>query len=595
MGYYIYVLATHSGCIVKKTAICLFLFLFFTQALYPQSSSLEKLQRQLDEKSQVFLLAKKIAQFPSRLTNSPNLLKARSACAATLESWGLQHVKEESWGEFGPGWNCGKYSLEMISPRKKQLKALPKAWSKSLNSTLSTSVCYLKIESLLELQQYKDRLKGQIVVLDFPRQQFQADNYAGRAGVLSEEYLRSLEGILPHYELNYLEAYPGTEFNKDTIYQFLHEEKPLLVLEKAHLRNGLELVGGYADVDLSNRSYAAMWLYQDSFEELVKMLEAGEQIKLKAEMETKLFEKSTEGINLIAELEGESDEMVLVGAHLDSVYASSGATDNAAGAAIAMEAMRLLKSSKLKMKRTIRLILWDGEEQGMLGSLGYIRKHLLSNRSAYSEEHARISAYFNIDHGTGRIRGINTQNNYQVIPFFRKVFQKLNDPAVQTVSPRLSPGSDHLSFDGVGIPSFNFIQDPLYYHSSFHRASDTWQMLNEKDLKQASLVVAWTLYCTANAKEKLPRQKYERSELPPGSELRKLEGEYVLDSGLRFSLYVEKSKLYFHSQGYRDLQLFFQGFDNYIVPELGVKLRFGKDSIELETSSGEVISGVRKN
>jgi carboxypeptidase Q len=581
---------------VKKSLPILSAILVCAGLLYAQESALKKLEKESLRNPQVYSIAKKIANIPSRLTNSPNLSRARSLCAAMLKSWGLQHVEEESWGEFGPGWSPGDCSLELVNPLIKKLQAQSKAWSIGLDPVVEAELYHLQIDSIPQLQSHQGKLKDKIVLLDLPRLIDEAKQRPRPGGRLSDEYLKMLESILAPQELSYLNNEGRIFLNREKVFTFLKEEKPILILEKAHSMNGKEIVGGFCSRTEHSNSIPGMWIFGESYSELLEIVATGQRVVLKAEMKTRFYQKNTQGKNLIAELRGSINENVLVGAHLDSVYASSGALDNAAGVAIAMEAMRILKQSGLKLKRSVRLILWDGEEQGMLGSLGYIRKHYITEKGEYTAGHGKVSAYLNIDQGSGRIRGINTQNNYQVIPFFRKVFKKLNDPDIKTVSPRLAAGSDHLSFDGIGIPAFIFIQDPLdYYLTPHHSAEDTWERLNGDDLKQASLVVAWTLYNVANAESLLPREKFRKVELPESLALRKITGEFVLPGGRQFSLYVEQHKLYFSSPGYRELEVFFQGNSNFIIPELGVKFAVHEKDLLLNTVDGRQARAIRQD
>jgi Zn-dependent M28 family amino/carboxypeptidase len=247
------------------------------------------------------------------------------------------------------------------------------------------------------------------------------------------------------------------------------------------------------------------------------------------------------GYNTIAEIPGtdKKGEAVMLGAHMDSWHAGTGATDNAAGVAAMMEAVRILKTLDVRPRRTIRIALWSGEEQGLLGSRAYVRDHLASRPEpkdpaqqelpsflrkptgplTVKPEHAKFSVYFNMDNGTGRIRGIYAQENAAVVPIFETWLKPLADLGATTVTMRNTMGTDHTSFDAVGLPGFQFIQDDVEYSArSHHSNADVYERLQREDLIQASIVIATFVYHTAMRDRLLPRKPMPKEETPKSEE-----------------------------------------------------------------------------
>ena len=224
----------------------------------------------------------------------------------------------------------------------------------------------------------------------------------------------------------------------------------------------------------------------------------------------KYYDDNFDSFNIIAEIPGtdKADETVMLGAHFDSWDAGTGATDNAAGSAVMMEAMRILKNSGLKMRRTVRLALWTGEEEGLLGSRAYVKEHFAErDKMKLKDEHAKLSAYYNLDNGTGKIRGIYMQGNEALRTIFEKWIQPFKELGMTTLSIRTVGGTDHLSFDEVGLPGFQFIQDPIDYDPRTHHTNmDVLERIQEGDLKQAAVIIASFVYLTANAEQQLPRK-----------------------------------------------------------------------------------------
>ena len=227
-------------------------------------------------------------------------------------------------------------------------------------------------------------------------------------------------------------------------------------------------------------------------------------------------DRNADGLNIIGEIPGgdKKDEVVMIGAHFDSWHAGTGATDNGAGSAVMIEVMRILKALNLKLDRTVRIGLWGGEEEGLFGSRAYVKEHFADpNTMRVTSEHAKLSGYFNLDNGSGKIRGVYLQGHEAMRPIFEQWLAPFRDLGVTTVSIRNTGGTDHLSFAAVGLPGFQFIQDPLDYGTITHHSSmDTWDHAIPEDLMQASAVIATLVYETANRKELLPRRELPKAE-----------------------------------------------------------------------------------
>jgi Zn-dependent M28 family amino/carboxypeptidase len=259
-------------------------------------------------------------------------------------------------------------------------------------------------------------------------------------------------------------------------------------------------------------------LTAEHYNRICRLMEHKIPVKLEFEIQAQFVDDRTDSVNVIGEIEGgrKRNEIVMVGAHLDSWQGGTGATDNAAGSAVMMEVMRILKALNLKMDRTVRLALWSGEEEGLLGSKAYVKEHFGDPETMkLGSEHARLSGYFNVDNGTGKLRGVYIQGNEMMRPVFESWFAPFRDLGAGTISIRNTSGTDHLSFDAVGLPGFQFIQDPIEYNSRTHHSNmDVYDRLQAGDLMQASAIVASFVYNTATREEMLPRKPLPKPQPP---------------------------------------------------------------------------------
>jgi Zn-dependent M28 family amino/carboxypeptidase len=300
---------------------------------------------------------------------------------------------------------------------------------------------------------------------------------------------------------------------------FYKNEKPALVLSRSGRGNDGTLFvqnGGSVAKD-STRYYAWVMLSSDDYLRIQRLVDAGEKVELEADVKTKFYDTDIKGYNVVAEIPGTDpvlkNEIVMLGGHLDSWQGATGATDNAAGCAVMMEVMRILKSAGLQPKRTIRIALWSGEEQGLLGSRGYVKNHFADPVDmVLKPDQEKVSAYYNLDNGTGKIRGIYLQGNKAADPIFAKWLEPFYDLGAKTVTIDNTGGTDHQAFDGVGIPGFQFIQDPIEYDTRTHHTNmDTYDHLIPDDLKQAATIIASFVYNTAQLDKKIPRKELPKA------------------------------------------------------------------------------------
>jgi hypothetical protein len=257
----------------------------------------------------------------------------------------------------------------------------------------------------------------------------------------------------------------------------------------------------------------------EHYNRIVRILEKKIPVTLEFDVKNTFHDADLTAFNVVGELRGsdKADELVMVGAHFDSWHAGTGATDNAAGSAIMMEAMRILKATAVPLRRTVRIALWTGEEQGLLGSRAYVDKHFADRRTVVTQPaHAKFSSYFNVDNGTGAIRGVYLQGNEAIAPVFKAWMEPFANVGMTTLTIRNTGGTDHQAFDAVGLPGFQFIQDAVEYDTRTHHSSmDVYDRLQAADLMQNAVIVASFVYHAANREQLLPRKPMPRPAAPP--------------------------------------------------------------------------------
>src|SRR5215831_3789582 len=493
-----------------------------------------------------------------RLTGSPNMKRANEWTRDQLTKWGLQNAHLEAWGPFGRGWALKSFSAEVIAPQGIPLIAYPKAWSPSANIP-NGEVVYLDAKDDAGLARFKGNLRGKIVLAG-PIREVKA-HFEALGTRLTEKDLLGLADAGDPSAANAAAQMANPriqEFIRSRIFaakalQFLNAEGAALVIYPSEGDGGTIFVDGAVvphDLDMSSPMAAIRSLFfggpqpydkdvapiipqvvvsVEQYNRLIRMIQAGEKLQMKVNLESQFSDADLMAYNTVAEIPGtdKADELVMVGGHMDSWHSGTGATDNGAGVAASMEAVRIIQASGLKPRRTIRIVLWSGEEQGLLGSLAYVKRHLgepvgdskeasfmrliqggAAKKIKPGPEYDKLSAYYNLDNGTGKIRGIYLQGNEALRPIFRDWLSPFRDLGAATITSSNTGGTDHLSFDGIGLPGFQFIQDGIEYESRTHHSNqDVFDRIQADDLKQAATIMAAFLYNTAMRDQKLPRKK----------------------------------------------------------------------------------------
>ncbi|MEJ7626468.1 MAG: M20/M25/M40 family metallo-hydrolase [Ferruginibacter sp.] len=474
------------------------------------------------ENSKVMDIAFKLTDVSGpRLTNSPGFFRAANWAKEELAKWGLSNTALEPWGDFGKSWELKKSYIAMTSPYYRPLIGFPKTWTKGTGGLKNAQVILVKATDSATLEPYRGKLNGKIVLLyrtDTLKQTFKTD-----ATRFTDEQLSKMAGaIIPTPDTAAMrrrnQAVPVTRgflpISARVRNMAMSEGAIAILSTGARGHDGTLFVqggGAYGGNDPEN--FTDIVIAFEDYMSLVRLANGGYPVQLETDINTEFSSKDLKGYNVIAEIKGSDpklkEELVMLGGHLDSWQGATGATDNAAGCAVMMEAVRIIKTLNLNPKRTIRIALWSGEEQGLLGSRNYVKKHFADQATMTLEpQHSKVSAYYNLDNGTGKIRGIYLQGNENAKQIFSKWLEPFNSMGAQTVTISNTGGTDHLAFDGVGIPGFQFIQDEIEYDTRTHHTNmDTYDHLIAEDLKQASIVVAAFIYQTANRNEKIPRKE----------------------------------------------------------------------------------------
>ena len=459
-----------------------------------------------------------------RLTGSPMLDKATTWAQNELKSWGMQNVHLEAWGPFGRGWELQHFEMHAEDPSYWPVMAYPKAWSPNVSG--SGEVVYLDIEEEEDIEKYRGRLKGKFVLMDTIRDVDEPfDPLARRHD--AESLLKLANSGVPTPRPRRGNRAGGFSLNK-AIWQMLEEERPIAVLDRSYKGDlGTVFVSGARTGegrarDDGKKVVPQMTLSVEHYNRIFRTMLKGVPVKLDVNMKAKYTNPDGMEHNIIAEIPGTDlkDEVVIFGAHFDSWHTGTGATDNGAGSAVMMEVARILletiKESGAQPRRTLRLALWTGEEQGLFGSRGYVGEHYAEfddsgwTPQALRPDQKSVSAYYNLDNGTGKIRGVYLQGNTEVGPIFREWLKPFAELEASTLTLQNTGGTDHLPFDGVGIPGFQFIQEPMAYFARTHHSNmDNYDHLVGDDLKQAATIIAHFVWQTSQRDEMLPRKEID--------------------------------------------------------------------------------------
>ena len=450
-----------------------------------------------------------------RLMNSPGFFRAANWAKTRLTEWGLENSVLEPWGTFGKGWELQKSYIAMTAPYYKPLIGLPKTWTTGTNGLQNEDLFILTAKDSAELSTYAGKLKGKIIIL--PRTDTLKPSFLPDANRYQDSQLVRMAA----YQPDTTSRPRGNRGNfqqaaalANRIKEFAKQEGALAILSaspRGHDGTIFVQGGGSYAVSAPENFLDIMLAYED-YMTLYRLAKSGIPVNLELDIRSKFSTADSVGYNVVAEIKGTDkklkDELVMAGGHLDSWHGATGATDNAAGCAVMMEAIRILKAIGIKPRRTIRIALWSAEEEGLIGSRNYVRNHFTDTATKrYNMEGDKLAAYFNLDNGSGKIRGIYTQGNEAVKPIFAQWFAPFADLGASTVTLQNTGGTDHLSFDGIGLAGFQFIQDEIEYSSRTHHTNmDSYDHLQEEDLKQAAVIVASFIYNASMREEKLPRK-----------------------------------------------------------------------------------------
>lgn len=482
-----------------------------------ENVDMQMMQQIRDEEknnSQVAMIAHNITDVCGpRLTNSPGYNRALEWVTKTCKDWGLRNAGREAWGQFGKGWSTEQAMLAMKAPYYENIIAYPVPWCKSTGRPQLTELVLLDKFDSASIDKLGASIKGKIVML-VPSQTVLPDAFHAYATRYGDS---SLDNLPDEYMVSRAEMESFLPFIKKDYYTSLYLEKKGavgLLRSNTGSRDGTVFVDGGAGYFKGLQpTLPEMKVGREIYLKLLRMLRDNKKVELEMNLQNTFYDKDLTGYNAVAEIPGTDptlkSEVVMLGGHLDSWAGGTGATDNGAGCIVAMEAIRILKALNIQPRRTIRIALWGGEEQALYGSFGYVKKHFGDPATMIlKSEHQKISAYYNLDNGSGKIRGIYTQNNPAVREIFKAWLAPFADMGAAGGVTNSNTGStDHISFDAVGIPGFQFIQDPLEYETRTHHSNmDTYDHLSIADMQQAAVVLAAFVYNTAMRDEKLPRK-----------------------------------------------------------------------------------------
>jgi len=486
-----------------------------------------------------------------RLTGSPGFTAAANWAVKQLKEYGLENVGTQKWGQFGRSWRLTKFSISLQEPEYAPLIGFPLAWSANTNGpivaqpvlaplTITDGLNYKKTDEEVRkfFSENSGKLRGKIVLLSKPKDVAPVTTAPSRRlsdKDLSDDAEAPVPQALPHFDLEkmilpekpedrgaFFQLAPlevqtriWDEGDKltDRINKFLAQEGAVAAIVPSYNADAGTVFGEAAGTYKREEQMAAprIALTVEHYNRIARLLDNKVPVKLELEVRSTSEGATGDGLNIIGEIPGGSknDEVVMVGAHFDSWIGGTGATDNGTGSAVMMEVMRVLKTLQLKMDRTVRLGLWSGEEQGLFGSRAYVKANFGDPETMHlTAAHAKFSGYFNHDNGTGKIRGVYLQGNDAMRPIFEAWLAPFRDLGVSTITIRNTGGTDHQSFDSVGLPGFQFIQDPVEYGRKTHHSNmDLYDHAVKGDLMQAAAVIASVVYCAAIRPEMLPRKE----------------------------------------------------------------------------------------
>ncbi|KAB2881046.1 M20/M25/M40 family metallo-hydrolase [bacterium] len=526
--------------LILFSALCMFIFSFELHAQFNPADTLVafNIKKEAIENSKVMELLNVLTNvIGPRLTNSKGMAAANAWSQKTLESYGLT-AQVEAWGEFGRGWDVKSFRAGVTAPYAFQLIAYPKAWSPATIGAVKGKIIYVNEKNLEAVKtKYDGKLKNAIVLLG---EKIKVEpSFEPAAKRVTDAELLAMANASQKDEPrgSYRAQFRNSSFypayvERSKIFTWVNEQQPALILDggtsssRMPGRNSGVVTVQSANTPLLDEEDVfgrknpkpydvkppfiapQVVIAAEQFNQLAELIINGKDVKLECDLQVDWQNKDTKGYNTIAEWEGSDlkDEIVMIGAHMDSWHGATGATDNAAGVAVMMEAVRILKQLDIKPRRTIRVGLWSGEEQGLLGSRNYVAKHLKDSMST-KPDYEKFNVYYNLDNGGGQIRGIHMQGNEKAAENFRQWLEPFRAWDASTISLKKTGSTDHAAFDDAGLPGFQFIQDPLEYGSkTWHTNMDMPDHIVAQDMRRNAAIVAYFVYQSAMQDERLPRK-----------------------------------------------------------------------------------------
>jgi hypothetical protein len=451
-----------------------------------------------------------------RLTGSPDIKEAAEWAQKTMKEWGLANVHLETF-PFGRGWQNQRFTANAMTPRAYPLIAAPKAWTPGTKGPVTGEAVLASIRSEGDFATYHGTLRGKFVLATPMR------NVDASFQPLGHRYTDDeLADLAKQPRATGRGGGPGNTGQQEfarKLTQFWVDEGVAAVLEPGRGDGGTIFVQSGGSRNASDPPVAAqVVLAVEHYGRIARTLEKKIPVTVQMDIENKFFDADLNAFNVVGELPGtdKADEVVMIGAHFDSWHGGTGATDNAAGSAVMMEAMRILKATGIRLRRTVRIGLWGGEEEGLLGSKAYVKDHFGDPATMQLKpEHAKFAAYFNVDNGTGTIRGVYLQGNEAVAPIFSAWMEPFRNLGMTTLTIRNTGGTDHLSYDAVGLPGFQFVQDPVEYNTRTHHSTmDVYERVQPQDMMNNAVIVASFVVNAANRDEKLPRKPLPKAPAP---------------------------------------------------------------------------------
>jgi carboxypeptidase Q len=509
-------------------------FLVMFAALPASAQQPDDMNRIIDQglnHSQVMQIAEHLMDsIGARLTNSPQMRQAEAWTQGQFRSWGLKNVRKEGFA-FGRGWSITSSSVRMTTPRVMPLTAIPVAWTPATSGTITAQIVVAPIRRERDFEAWRGKLAGKIVLVTLPDNGSEPGEAPFRR--LTGEDLDKLDRYRqPDHDPASIERRIKRTMFAGKLDRFLKSERAVAWARMAYRDGKLVHGEGYSYRVGDTPSLPGLEIAAEDYRRLARLAKVGPAPTLEINSNVQFDDSDVNAYNILAEIPGSDPRAgyVMAGAHLDSWVAGDGAADNGAGTSVVMEAARILSRLGVKPRRTIRFVLWGAEEQGLLGSLAYVEKYLAKRAPAAvppgtseggieqmlrwrdrfpitpQPGHKDLVAYFNIDNGSGKVHGLYAEGNVAAVPLLREWLQPFASMGAKSVVAAPTGGTDHVFMQAVGVPGYQFIQDPLDYQSRVHHTSiDTFDHLKAEDLRQASVVLAGLLFQSATSAKTLPR------------------------------------------------------------------------------------------